>query len=244
MRAMAQQLLKDQVSHLEQNLGNVSVSGMARVGAVKPRDVVVDVTVLLEQFPVLKRILSSGKYHVTLLLNELSVGFSFAVIDELDVLKKGTGVVNVRAREAVRYLDHTLSKRGPSRTPPPASRGGRRDQQQQHQKRTMLRVQRHNERLPAWSAAAEFLLPPTGALDAAAAASPDHPFTFEHVSKVPKRLRDAISCCLWRRKAGACGQEDATGQAAVVTLVTEDAEQAEFAARFGIETCRTRDLPC
>ncbi|RIB24677.1 hypothetical protein C2G38_2069411 [Gigaspora rosea] len=223
MKLMAQQRLKDEIDTMENKLQKFGVSARrsyespnyipislpeSAISKPKssPKQCVVDTSVILNHLNSVKNWVADEKCSVIVPLD---------VIDSLDLIKKGNSQENVRAREAIRFLDQVGSQRN-----------------HEH----FIRAQKTNEKLPHWTSAEEFLIEEsfrdyssrTHKIEKTDVPTErcDNNITEERpIAGIPQEFRPTLSC--WLYFARLANADD-------ILFVTENQELTKYAKMFGV----------
>ncbi|KAJ3342828.1 hypothetical protein HDU93_000958 [Gonapodya sp. JEL0774] len=190
-RRLATERLRDQVDQLEKAIAN------------EPALAVLATDVFVNRMPLIRRWVASGKVVMVL---------SMAVIDDLDVLKKGNEKENAHAREAIRFIEQrqVLLRSGHAKA--------------------ALRSQKVFE-----SKTLDWKLVESGRGVFVNAAG-------EEIKTVPKSYRSILACSAWYAdtygaSVSAAGVHHHSGLR--VNLVTDDADLIHYAHVVGIPTMGT-----
>ncbi|ORX87350.1 hypothetical protein K493DRAFT_341501 [Basidiobolus meristosporus CBS 931.73] len=198
MKAMAQQLLIDQVNSLEQDLARMPAPKSAAQKNTVLRQIILDVGVFLDHLPKIKRWISTRKCVIIVPLE---------VIESLDDLKKGTGSLNARAREVIRFLEGKFKVA---------------DQ--------FIRPQRPSEQLSDWSEAQSYFLEEDE--EEFEGDEEDEEFygprTIDHV---PLEYRPLLGCYFYHKNIAA-----KISTLIPTLLIVEDVELLSYAQWFDIQS--------
>ncbi|CAG8520524.1 29168_t:CDS:1, partial [Racocetra persica] len=143
-------------------------------------------------------------------------------IDSLDLIKKGNNQENVRAREAIRFLDQIGSQRNHDH---------------------FIRAQKENEKLPHWTCAGEFLVEESFRHNTShvcqnekiAKELHDNDITDEKpITDIPQEFRPILSC--WLYFAHLANIDD-------ILFVTENQELTKYAKMFGVPVVGVGNIP-
>ncbi|CAI2186989.1 12671_t:CDS:10 [Funneliformis geosporum] len=139
MKLMAHRFLQDQVDSLEDKVKNIkplqTSSTGSPVSSKSLKHCVVDISVFLNHLNSVKKWVAEEKCIVIVPLD---------VIDSLDTIKKGNNKENVRARDAIRFLDEQLDQQF--------------SKAKQNESELFIRAQKTNEKLPQWNCAENYII--------------------------------------------------------------------------------------
>ncbi|CAB4420940.1 unnamed protein product [Rhizophagus irregularis] len=223
MKLMAQQHLLYQVNDLEDKVKNIKPHQLQQTSlvaskdsnAIPPKHCVVDITIFLNHLNSVKKWIADAKCIVIVPLE---------VIDYLDIIKKGNDKENIRAREAIRFLDQQFHKR---------------QQQSEKENELFIRAQRTNEKLPQWNCSEDYLIEEIDSSedviykdhkDNEEGSKSSDEFNYLKEKKfdimvIPQKYRPLMSCWLYYAYVAKMNE---------ILFVSEDQELKKYAKMFGI----------
>ncbi|RIA85426.1 hypothetical protein C1645_741585 [Glomus cerebriforme] len=226
MKVMAQQRLLDQVNDLEDKVKNIkpqhsqqtSIPGsfVASKDSKPLKHCVVDISVFLNHLNSVKKWIAEAKCIVIVPLE---------VIDSLDIIKKGNNKENVRARDAIRFLDQQFHKRQQQIS---------KVKQNEKEDELFIRAQKTNERLPQWNCSENYLI--GSEIDKSEDAIYKDQKDLESddlnlkekkfdIMDIPQEYRPLISCWLYYAYMSKMDE---------ILFVSEDQNLKKYAKMFGI----------
>ncbi|CAG8531879.1 1199_t:CDS:10 [Diversispora eburnea] len=226
MKLLAQQFLQDQVNSLENNLqkiGHPSQRQAISNSGPPLKKYVVDTGVMLNHLNYVKKWVNERKYSVIVPLD---------VIDSLDLIKKGNSQENVRAREAIRYLDQQIKKSNHQVSSSP----------EQNHIEHFIRAQQIDEKLPQWAFAEGYLVDDGDQDNQDNIGDNDQTKDFDeekseerqriinsnekfNINNIPKMYRPMLSCWLYYARLSNIEE---------IFFVTEDQELTKYSKMFGL----------